>query len=229
MPRVKICGIRRLSDALLAAACGADAVGVLVGQRYPSSDFITAEQAAAIFAGLPPFVQGVLVSHLEDPCALITLVEQTGAGVVQVHGAMTTEGLRQLRHGCQGVRILKTIHIRGGESLSLATTIAPLVDGLLADSVNPRTGQVGGTGLVHDWRVTARLRTELAVPLILAGGLTAQNVSHAIAQVRPYAVDVNSGVKGPDGYKDPARLREFMEAVRLSDAVVKSRDRPDQL
>ena len=98
--------------------------------------------------------------------------------------------------------------------------VAPLVDAVLADSANPRTGQVGGTGRVHDWRVTARLGAELAVPLILAGGLTAQNVSEAIAQVRPYAVDVNSGVKGPDGYKDPARLRDFMAAVRLTDAVV---------
>lgn len=92
--------------------------------------------------------------------------------------------------------------------------IRRLGDALLADTANPLTDQVGGTGLVHDWRLTADLRTRLRLPLILAGGLTPENVAEAISQVRPYAVDVNSGVKGADGYKDPLRLRALIAAVR---------------
>ncbi|MFQ6538858.1 MULTISPECIES: phosphoribosylanthranilate isomerase [Aphanothece] len=214
MSRVKICGIRCRRDALLAAACGADAVGVLVGQRHPSSDFIGVAQAAAILAALPPFVQGVLVSHLEDPDELSALVERTGARIVQVHGDMTPQGLRQLRSRCGGLTILKALHILGPEPPETVAAMAPLVDAVVADSANPRTGQVGGTGLVHDWGVTARLRARLEVPLILAGGLEADNVGQAIARVRPYAVDVNSGVKGSDGFKDPSRMRAFITAVR---------------
>ncbi len=89
----------------------------------------------------------------------------------------------------------------------------PLGGRLVADSANPRTGQVGGTGLVHDWRLSARVRESAGVPLILAGGLHAGNVAEAIARVRPWAVDVNSGVKGPEGYKDPERVRRFLAAV----------------
>lgn len=214
MTRVKICGIRRIRDALLAAQAGADAVGVLVGRRHPSPDFIPPEQAAEILESLPPFVHGVLVSHLEEPAALGDLIERTGAAVVQVHGPMPPEGLRELRRRRAGLRILRAVHLLGPEGLEAAAALAPWVDGLVADSANPRTGQVGGTGLVHDWQLSARLRERVEVPLILAGGLHAGNVNEAIARVRPWAVDVNSGVKGADGYKDPARLREFLEAVR---------------
>ncbi|MFM7674003.1 MAG: phosphoribosylanthranilate isomerase [Synechococcus sp.] len=214
MTRVKICGIRRRHDALRAAQAGADAVGVLVGRRHPSPDFIPPDHAAEILDSLPPFVHGVLVSHLEEPDALADLIARTGAAVVQVHGPMPPEGLRELRRGRPGLRILRAVHLLGPESLEAAAALAPWVDGLVADSANPRTGQVGGTGLVHDWRLSARLRERVAVPLILAGGLHAGNVGEAIARVSPWAVDVNSGVKGADGYKDPARLREFLEAVR---------------
>ncbi|MCT0226041.1 phosphoribosylanthranilate isomerase [Synechococcus sp. CS-1328] len=217
MTRVKICGIRRLSDALLAVHGGANAVGVLVGQKHASSDFIAADLAAQILAALPPFVSGVLVSHLEDPAALIELIEQTGARVVQVHGAMSPQGLRELRRRIDGLTLLKAIHIQGPEALEAAAAFAPCVDALLADSANPRTGQVGGTGLTHDWHLTARIRASLPVPLILAGGLDASNVGQAIEQVQPFGVDVNSGVKGSDGFKDPASLHAFLAAVRHKD------------
>jgi phosphoribosylanthranilate isomerase len=218
MTRVKICGVRSVGDGRLAAAAGADAIGVLVGQVHPSDDFVSVGEAAAILAALPPLVSGVLVSHLEDPASLLALAQRSGARTVQVHGAMDIAGLAWLRRQAEqpgsGLRILRAVPVMGRAAIEAALAVAPLVDAVVADTANPRTGQVGGTGIVHDWQLSAELRARLPVPLILAGGLTAANVGEAIARVRPYAVDVNSGVKGADGFKDPQRLRAFLNAVR---------------
>jgi phosphoribosylanthranilate isomerase len=218
MTRVKICGVRTAADARLAAAAGADAVGVLVGQLHPSDDFVSVEQAAAIFAALPPLVTGVLVSHLEDPRAVLTLLRRSGARAVQVHGGMDNAALAWLRRRADAspgrLTILRAVPVPGPQAIEAALAVAALVDGVVADTANPRTGQVGGTGLVHDWAVSAALRARLPVPLILAGGLTAANVAAAIDRVRPFAVDVNSGVKAADGTKDPQKLQAFMAAVQ---------------
>ena len=101
-----------------------------------------------------------------------------------------------------------------GNPLETIQLYGDLVDGFVADSCNPATGQVGGTGLTHDWRISAELVERSAKPLWLAGGLTPDNVAAAIEQVKPWGVDVNSGVKGPDGFKHPQRLQAFIQAAK---------------
>ena len=214
--RIKICGIRRRADALLAARLGADAIGVLVGKVHPSSDFISPDQAADILEELPPFVSGVLVSHLPDAEALLQLIERVKPQAVQLHSEIPPEEVKQLRRTQPGLTVLKAIHIRGRNPLKAMVPYSGLVDGVVADSINPLTGQVGGTGLIHDWSVTAELANRLPIPLLLAGGLTDRNVGAAIRRVKPYGVDVNSGVKARDGFKDPRLLERFIQAVRGS-------------
>ena len=107
----------------------------------------------------------------------------------------------------------KAVHMGSADALAAITSYGALVDGLVADSFNPATGQVGGTGLTHDWRLTAELARCTPRPLWLAGGLTPQNVAEAIAQVQPYGVDVNSGVKGNDGFKNLQRLQAFIRSA----------------
>ena len=211
--RVKICGIRRLADGLLAARLGADAIGVLVGQAHPSGDFVTPEAAATILGSLPPFVSGVLVSHWQDPLALQELVGLVRPAVLQLHSEISTQNVRKLRQARPGLTLLKAIHISSGMELESIASYVQWVDGFVADSSNPLTGQVGGTGLTHDWALTAELEAQLGKPLLLAGGLTPLNVGAAIARVQPYGVDVNSGVKGADGFKDGALLEQFIQAA----------------
>lgn len=211
---VKICGVRRRADALLAARLGADAVGVLVGQEHPSDDFLPAAEAAAILRALPPGVSGVLVSHRRRAEALLALIDQVRPAAVQLHGAIPPGEVRRLRRAAPGMRLIKAVHIGRDDPLAAIAPYLALVDAVVADSSNPATGQVGGTGRVHDWALTAALVRRLPLPLLLAGGLTPANVGGAIARVRPWGVDVNSGVRGADGGKDPALLAGFITAAR---------------
>lgn len=212
--RVKICGVRRPEDARLAVELGADAVGVLVGQSHPSGDFIQPACAAAILQALPKQVCGVLVSHLENPIALLELIDLIQPKVLQIHSSMEPDAVQQLRRARPDLLLHKAVHSNTGNPSETIQLYGDLVDGFVADSCNPATGQVGGTGLTHDWRISAELVKRAAQPLWLAGGLTPANVAAAIEQVKPWGVDVNSGVKGPDGFKHRQRLHAFIQAAK---------------
>jgi phosphoribosylanthranilate isomerase len=217
MVTVKICGVRRVEDARLAIAAGADEIGLLVGQRHTSGDFISPEQAAEIVAACAGRVTPVLVTHVDDPEQVHALARATGAKAIQVHSEMSPEGMVRLR-ALGAYRLRKSWHVAGPESLGYGAAYRGVADAFLLDSANAAKGQVGGTGLTHDWGLSGEIvRAEAGTPVILAGGLNADNVAEAVRRVRPAGVDVNSGTKGADGYKDEARLRAFVRAAREAD------------
>lgn len=123
-----------------------------------------------------------------------------------------------LRRARPGLTLLKAIHVNQAEPLAEALRYAALLDGFVADSCNPSTGQVGGTGLVHDWSLSARLVEELPKPLLLAGGLTPANVIEAIERVQPWGVDVNSGVTAKDGWEGAALMERFIQQAQRAGA-----------
>lgn len=213
---VKICGIRRLEDMRLAADAGADSIGLLVGQRHTSGDFIAEATAKRIVEACPPSVVPVLVTHVDDPDAVHAMAAAIGVTTIQVHSEMAPEGLARLRTAGGGVyRLLKSYHVVSAESVEYGEAYRKFADGFVLDSVNPATGQVGGTGLAHDWRLSRAIVERYPdVPVMLAGGLHPDNVAAAVAAVRPYGVDVNSGTKGPDGFKDPERVRAFVRRAK---------------
>jgi phosphoribosylanthranilate isomerase len=212
--RVKICGIRRVEDALAAAAAGADAVGCLVGLDYPSPDRIDPGTARTAFEALPPFVARVLVTHRTALAEVITLMRQTGATVAQLHGEFPLVAISALREALPYAAIVKGVHVTGDEAVAAALAAARVADAVLLDTKT--RGRIGGTGATHDWSISARIVASSPKPVILAGGLTPDNVATAIARVRPYAVDVNSGTRAADGFKDHAKLRAFVAAATSS-------------
>lgn len=214
MTRVKICGIQCLEDALLAVRLGADAIGLLVGQRHTSSDFLTPESARAITAALPPFCASVLVTHLNTTDEIAKLVETVQPNTIQLHGQSSPQVARDLRSLFPHLKLVQAIHMTDESSLQDAQPFEEVVDAILTDSVNQQTGQVGGTGLTHDWGLSRRLVETNSLPVILAGGLNPDNVAEAIAAVRPFGVDVNSGVKDSNGRKHSAKLAKFIETAK---------------
>ena len=206
---VKVCGIRRPVDALAAVVAGADSVGILVGQSFPSPDFISVPEAKAIVAALPPAYTTTLVTQLTDVSAIAALAVELGTSALQLHGGSSPVDVSRLRQMLPAVSLLIAVH-----DTADAWPFAGLVDGVVIDSANAETGQVGGTGLVGDWQKAAELVATYPSPVILAGGLHAGNVAEAVHVVRPAGVDANSGTKGRHGFKDPARLREFVAAVK---------------
>lgn len=195
--RVKICGITRFDDALHAAACGADALGFVF---YPnSSRYIEPEASRTIIQRLPPFVTTVGVFVDERLERVNEIIRITGIQVVQLHGDEPPEICAEMARP-----VIKAFRV--SERFDVQHLSAYPVRAYLLDAYHPR--QRGGTGRVFDWAI-ARQAKEYG-PLVLAGGLTPENVRQAIEAVQPYAVDVSSGVEQSPGVKDREKVRRFL-------------------
>ena len=201
MLHVKVCGITRAEDALLAASLGATTLGFIFWPETPR--FVDPYRARAIVAQLPPGVSpvGVFVDQPIDYVRGVATLVKLGA--VQLHGREPLEYYRQLSH-----RVIKAMAIAEDSPIDSIDEVPPDVTVLL-DAHDPV--RVGGTGKRIDWRVAATIARRRRI--ILSGGLRSDNVGEAIRTVRPYGVDVSSGVEKRPGVKDPARLRRFFEAV----------------
>lgn len=216
--RAKLCGIRSQQDLDIAVNAGADAVGFISGTTHYSEDALAPEQAAKLAALTPPFVNRVLVTHLEDADGILALADRIGVDTIQLHGLIDTTTVRRVRAGAGGRTIIRAVHVVGDEAVDMALETAAHCDAVLLDSRTP--DRLGGTGLVHDWSISERIVDTLAAvhcPVILAGGLNVRNVATAIAQVGPFGVDVNSGVETASGDKDPTLCAAFVAAAHQAD------------
>lgn len=212
--RAKICGIRSEADLRIAIDAGADAVGFISGITHVSEDGLDAATARRLAVLVPPFVNTVLVTHLEDADAIIELADHLGVDTIQVHGLVSAQTLRQVRADARGRTILRAVHVAGADAILDAKAAAADCDAVLLDSCT--ADRLGGTGRTHDWTISARIVTELATlgcPVVLAGGLTAANVDAAISAVKPFGVDVNSGVEEASGDKSKQACDRFVAAA----------------
>lgn len=200
--RSKICGITRIEDALAAADAGADAIGLVFYAKSPRA--VDVHQARAIIAALPPFVTTVGLFVNTSRCELNEILEAVPLDLLQFHGDETPSD-------CVGFNrpYIKALRVRPGDDLEAACQHYAGASGILLDTFV--AGVPGGTGEAFDWSLVP---ARLSKPIILAGGLSADNVAQAIAQVQPYAVDVSGGVEQAKGIKDAARIEAFMRAVR---------------
>jgi phosphoribosylanthranilate isomerase len=204
MTRIKTCGITRTEDALLAARLGVDAIGFVFTRR--SKRFIEPAAAAAIVARLPPFVDVVALFMDDDATWVRHVAAVVQPGCLQFHGTETAAF-------CDGFerRYLKAIAMGEGHAALARLRDYPRAAGLLLDGHG--LGEPGGSGETFDWSLMPH---DLAQPLILAGGLVADNVARAIALAKPWAVDVSSGIEVSPGIKDRAKMERFVAAVRRS-------------
>jgi len=214
MCRVKICGIKSVHDAKLVDRLGADALGLLVGQTHTSNDFISPEMALKICTAISPFIVPVLVTHIEDPEAIVKLARFLPCPTIQLHGDMTINLLRKLSRLLRPKKLIARASVEGEKSIQRALELSAYADAIVLDTIDRSTDRVGGTGLVHDWSISARIVRQSRVPVVLAGGLTPENVAEAIRIVKPWGVDVNSGVKKRDGGKDPKRIATFIKGAK---------------
>jgi len=199
--KVKICGITNLDDALQACSLGADALGFVFYDKSPR--YVTQEAAREIIAALPPFVTTVGLFVNEQPQTIRALAGQCGLNVIQLHGDEEPEACDYAPY-----RTIKALRVKDAESLEEHTAYhaaALLLDAWSKDAY-------GGTGETFNWDLAATVARQR--PVILAGGLTPENVGAAIAAVRPYAVDVSSGVERVPGIKDGRKLAAFIAAAK---------------
>lgn len=217
MTLIKVCCIQDADEARLAIAHGADAVG-LVSEMPSGPGPVPEATIVAVVGTLPARFPSFLLTSKPDATAIIAQVRRTGVTTVQICDRLMMGNHRDLRAALPGVTIVQVIHVTGANSVHEATGVHELVDAILLDSGRPDLAvkELGGTGRVHDWAVSRRIREGVRVPVWLAGGLTAANVEGAIRAVRPHGVDVCSGVR-TDGRLDAAKLGGFVQAVRAAD------------
>ncbi|WP_297056800.1 phosphoribosylanthranilate isomerase [Thermosulfurimonas sp.] len=201
--RVKICGITEPETALLAVELGAAALGFIFYPRSPR--YIPPPKAREIIALLPPLITTVGVFVDEDPSRIKEIMDYVGLDLVQLHGRESPETCALFFP-----RVIKALRLRGEEDLPQLGSYRGKVRGVLLEPYVK--GLPGGTGRTLDWNLALKAR-DYGLPLILAGGLSPENIRQAVLTVRPYAVDVNSGVEKEPGRKDPERLRALFRAL----------------
>jgi phosphoribosylanthranilate isomerase len=203
---VKICGITREEDLEAALNAGADAVGFVVG--VPASPRnISLEKAKSLFKLVPIFAKSVLVTVPTNIDALLKTCEKLKPNILQIHGENISD-VSKLREKLPNMHLIEAVN-----SVQTALHASKSFDAVLFDS--HVYGKYGGTGIVHDWRLSKRAKQVIhPKPLILAGGLNPENVKDAVSIVKPYAVDVSSGVEAQPGIKDHGKVIEFIENAK---------------
>ena len=198
---------------------GSSAIGLV--SAMPSGPGVISDQRISEIARLvPPGVASFLLTRERDVRSIIEQQRRARSTTVQICDRLEHGGYPDLRDAMPGIGIVQVVHVRGHESVSEAVGLAPHVDGILLDSGNPSlpVKELGGTGRVHDWKISRLIREQAGVPVYLAGGLNAENVLEAIATVRPFGVDVCSGVR-TDGKLDEVKLAKLFEQVSAAKSL----------
>ncbi|MDH3360267.1 MAG: phosphoribosylanthranilate isomerase [Desulfobulbaceae bacterium] len=208
--RIKVCGMTDIAEASGLVAAGVDALGFIFVEKSPRN--IEPEKAREIIASLPPFVDAVGVFVDQDRDVVDDIVKYCGLTMVQLHGSESPQYCETVN-----ARVVKSFSIRPDVEFSDTNPFydpyLEVVSGILLDTYHEKLA--GGTGKTFDWELIKQCRP--AAPLVLAGGLTPENIADAIRQVRPFAVDVNSGVEISPGVKDVGAVERLVETVRVID------------
>lgn len=211
--RIKICCISSVAEAKMAIRNGADAVG-LVGKMPSGPGPIDDELIKQIVVHVPPPVASFLLTSEQSAAGIIAHLHRTHANTIQIVDELTEGTYAAIREALPAVRIVQVLHVQGAGSIETARQLQSQVDAFLLDSGNPKAAvkTLGGTGHVHDWQLSREIVKAVSIPVFLAGGLNAGNVRQAIETVKPFGVDICSGVR-TDGKLDEAKLKAFIQEV----------------
>ena len=208
--KVKICGIANEEDLYTVCSLGADAVGFVVGAPYSSRN-LSVERVKRLMEAVPSHVTSVLVMVPKNLEKIVELYMLLKPDVIQIHGDIPE--LSTLKDRLPNIPIIRAVAVKSPDDVESIIKEVALFDAILVDTFTPN--RHGGTGRVHDWNISKQIREVIyPMPLILAGGLNPENVKQAVSLVKPYAVDVSSGVESRPGVKDARKVEAFIREAK---------------
>lgn len=226
-PQVQVAGVSSLREALFCKSVGVDCLGFTLRLPGGIHDGLTEERATYIISRLPEGMLPLVITYVRSGKEACRLVTDIGAAAIQFHGGISGEEISLFRELCPSVKTIGLVTVTGAESVSNASEFtAPTWDCIILDSLNLATGRTGATGCTHDWSISAEIVKKAHLPVILAGGLTSENVAQAISRVRPDGVDAHTGLEDRDGSRNLMKIRAFArEALEAFKGIKKSPDR----
>ena len=215
-PLVKICCISSIDEAKLAISYGASALG-LVSEMPSGPGVISEEEITNIASIIPPGISSFLLTSKQDVKSIIKQQKRTGVNTIQIVDTLLDGTHQELKNALPGISIVQVIHVNGFESIDEAMKVAPFVDAILLDSGKQflEIKELGGTGRTHDWTLSRQIIKKVNIPIFLAGGLKPENVAEAIKQVRPFGLDLCSGVR-TNRKLDEQKLSKFFDGVNTT-------------
>lgn len=212
--RLKVCCVSSVGELQTAVDAGASAIG-LVSDMPSGPGTIDDERIAEIARHVPPGVDSFLLTSRQDPESIIAQHRHTRTSTLQLVDALPAGAHARLRDALPGIRLVQVIHVVDESAIAEAADVAGAVDAVLLDSGKPslEVKELGGTGRRHDWSISARIVEQLDIPVFLAGGLTPANAAEAVAAVRPFGLDVCTGVRGPDFTLKASTVHQFAAAL----------------
>lgn len=212
--KIKICCISSISEARMAVNYGASAIG-LVGKMPSGPGPIDDELIKKIAFSIPPPVATFLLTSETKAEQIINHHKKTFTNTIQLVDELREKDYEKIREAIPAIKLIQVIHVRDEGSVEEAIKISEYADAILLDSGNPSLAikELGGTGRVHDWKISRKIKESINVPVFLAGGLTAKNVRKAIDKVQPYGIDVCSGVR-TNNQLDENKLKNFFESIQ---------------
>ena len=222
---IQIAGVIDAVEAQMLQQCGVRYLGFPLRVPVHRED-LTEQEAAAIIKSLTPPVFGVLITYLYEATEIAAFCHALAARIVQLHGDIDGDKLKRLKILDPNLTVIKSLVIGICDHKALEATLrelSPFVDAFITDTFDPKTGASGATGKTHDWRVSRRLVELADRPIILAGGLTPENVKRAILEVRPAGVDSHTGVEDSTGRKSREKVQKFLSEANEAFDLVKGR------
>lgn len=222
---IQIAGVIDAAEAQMLQQCGVRYLGFPLRLSVHRED-ITEDEAAMIIKGLVPPVFGVLITYLAEANEIAALCRSMGARIVQLHGEIHLEELKRLKTLDPTLTVIKSLVVGMHDDKTLEARVnelSPFVDAFITDTFDPKTGASGATGKTHDWSVSRHLAELSDRPVILAGGLTPENVKQAILEVRPAGVDSHTGLEDSTGRKSREKVEKFLSEAHEAFALLRAK------
>ena len=218
--KIQIAGVSSFEDSIRLINLGVDGLGFTLRLASGIHDGLTEDKAKQIIAQLPPFVGTVAITYIINPNEAVEFCKCLGVNTLQLHATVNHGAISEIKKQLPYIKIIKSVNVINSSSVNEAVNYAKEADAIILDTYDPVTGMHGATGKTHNWTISKKIVSACNKPVILAGGLNPENVAEAINIVRPWGVDVHTGIENTDGTPNQEKAKAFVNAVRRTDLLI---------